>query len=254
MLSSFGFTICSLSNKSTQTISSGSQITFNTESVERGAKQELTSTEYKNCIETEFQICKNACGNSGDISEITFAEYNELMRWLNREQFHKFKFVNPDMANIFFEASFNISKIEINGSLYVLELSMKTNRPFGLMEAKTYEFNVDAEGTFSIDDVSNREGYIYPHTEIIASQDGEIQISNSLEDNVVYFRNCKAGETITLDYPIVKSSLSSHAIQNDFNWNFLRIANTFASRKNVFTSKTACKIKIQYNPVIKVMI
>lgn len=104
----------------------------------------------------------------------------------------------------------------------------------------------------SINDTSYEEGYIYPHTEITINQDGNLKIYNAIEDRDTYIGNCVAGEVITLDYPIIQSSVSSHNIQNDFNWNFFRVANTFDNSRNDLIVTLPCSIKIEYSPIVKV--
>ena len=104
----------------------------------------------------------------------------------------------------------------------------------------------------SINDTSYEEGYIYPEMEITVKQDGDLKIYNAIEDRSTYIANCKSGEVITLDYPVIQSSDSSHNIQNDFNWNFFRIANAYDNSRNDLTISLPCSIKIKYSPIVKV--
>lgn len=132
-LHEFGMIICNFGgSKGLETISNGSTITFNTVSTLNGSKHELTSAGYEECLETTIQICKNTC--SGSASEILPHEFRELTRWLNRKKFLKFKILDEHYQDLYCEASFNISRIEFNGSLVGLELEVKTNRPFFLKE------------------------------------------------------------------------------------------------------------------------
>lgn len=137
--------------------------------------------------------------------------------------------------------------------LYGFELAVTTNRPFALKELRTIRIkNTLHNGNYSINDTSYEEGYIYPHVEITINESGNLIIHNDLEDRDTYIANCEAGEVITMDYPVIKTSLSSHKIQNDFNWIFFRIANTYDNRRNDFTISIPCNIKIEYNPIVKV--
>lgn len=250
-LSDFGFVICSFDSKGLQTVSNGSQITFNKISTLSGAKHELTSVVYEDCLETTIQISKNSC--SGDIMEISSSEFRELTRWLNRKKFLKFKILDKDYIDLYFEASFNISRIELDGILYGLELEVITNRPFALKEPKIIVIdNTTQDGKHSINDISYEEGYIYPYTEITMVNDGDLNIYNALEDRSTHIANCVSGEVITMDYPVIQSSVSSHDLQNDFNFNFFRIANTFKNSRNDLTISTPCTIKIEYSPIVKV--
>lgn len=250
-LSEFGMIICNFDSKGINTVSNGSEITFNKAPTLNGSKHELVSTEYEDCLESSIQVCKNLC--SGGNMEITSHEFRELTRWLNRKKFLKLKFLDDFYWDIYFEASFNISRIEFDGVLYGLELNIVTNRPFALKEPKTiYIKNLEQNGMNSIYDTSHEEGYIYPQTEIKILEDGDLNIYNALEDRNTYIANCVAGEIITMDYPVISSSVSSHNIQNDFNWNFFRIANTYQSSRNDLTISIPCTIEIEYSPIVKV--
>jgi hypothetical protein len=250
-LSSFGYMICKFGSEGLQTISNGSQITFNTVSTQNGAKHELTSTVYENCLGSIFQICKKPCGV--DKSEISVDELRTLSRWLNRKGFHKFKILSDEYLDIYFEASFNISKIEMDGRLYGLELELKTNRPFALQEPKKIVIkNLVENGEKTIKDVSDVEGYTYPEVEITINENGDLSIYNEIEDRTMLIANCVAGEVIKMNYPIIESSVENHQIQNDFNWNFFRIANEFRNKINKLVISLPCTIEITYSPAVKV--
>lgn len=250
-LSDFGFIICNFGDKGLETVSDGSQIAFNTVSVLGGLKHELTSTQYEECLETTLQICKYSC--SGGIQEITATDHRQITTWLNRRQFLKLKFFDEDHIDLYYEAIINISRIEIDGRLYGLELEIKTNRPFALKDLQTINIkNLEQDGKHSINDISHEEGHIYPHVEITINQDGNLKIHNAMESRDTFIANCKKGEIITMDYPVIQSSDSSHKIQNDFNWNFFRLANTFNNSRNDLTISLPCSIKVEYSPIVKV--
>jgi hypothetical protein len=250
-LSDFGYIVCKFGSDGIQTISNGSVITFNTTSTLNGSKYELTSTNYDRCLETTFQICKNPCDS--DNLEMSTDELRTLSRWLNRKEFNKFKILNDDYLDIYFEASFNINKIMIDGKLYGLELELKTNRPFALQEPKKIVIkNLIQNGTHIIKDHSDVEGYIYPEVEITINESGDLEIYNEIENRTTFIANCVAGEVIKMNYPIIETSNGSHEIQNDFNWNFFRIANTFRNSINNVTISLPCTIKATYSPTAMV--
>lgn len=409
-LSDYGFIMCHFDDKGLNTVSNGSKITFNTVSALNGSKHYLTSTEYEECLSATIQICKTPC--YGDVMEISSVELRNITRWLSRKKFLKFKILDENYIDLYFEASFNISRIELDGKLVGLELEVVTNRPFALKEPKTFTFENTVEsgvlerfcawekcepvietlandsvisygfmslgemvytdieyadeitvsddkeivlvnpttisgsqsnlegviegkyiyssyakkyyrissgalygiktdssstslstyismfsgvyelsvgrGKFvdevyskedntyptdgvidgcyyyyigkrfvqnkktSMNDISYEDGYIYPYTEITIVEDGDLNINNSIENRDTFIANCVAGEIITMDYPVIQSSISSHKIPNDFNWNFLRIANTFDDSRNDLTVSLPCIIKIKYSPIVKV--
>lgn len=251
-LSEFGMVLCRFdSNGGFETISDGSEITFNTVPVQNGQKHELTSVQFESCLETTLQVCKFSC--KGDIQEITAVEHRQLTKWLCRKSFLKLKILDEDSIDVYCEAIINVKKIELEGRLYGLELGVFTNRPHMLREPKTTVIkNAVQYGQHSINDESHEEGYIYPYTEIIINENGNLNIHNAMENRDTYIANCIAGEVITMDYPIIQSSVSSHNIQNDFNWNFFRIANTYDDSRNDLTISLPCTIKVKYSPIVKV--
>ena len=234
-----------------ETVSDGCQITFNTIPVLGGTKHNLMSTEYEECLEDTWQICKHSC--NGGIQEITETEHREITRWLNRKNFLKLKILDEAHIDLYYEAVFNISKIEIDGRLFGFELEVRTNAPFAYKDPKIINIkNFETNGKHSINDTSHEEGYIYPFVEIMVNENGNLNIHNAIENRDTYIANCVVGEVITMDYPIIQSSISSHNIQNDFNWNFFRVANTFENSRNDLTISLPCSIKVKYSPIVKV--
>ena len=250
-LSDKGFIICKFGSGGVETVSNGSYITFNTVSTMNGIKHELTSTEYSDCLTSTIQICKHPCLSNGD--EVSIEEEREIMKWLNRKGFHKFKPINEEYVDIFFEASFNVSKIQSEGKIYGFELEVRTNRPYALQEPIVlYLRNIVPYGEKRIYSKSDEEGHIYPDMEIVIAQDGDFELYNSFEGRTMRIANCKAGEVIRVNYPVIESSIAEHKIQNDFNWKFFRIANTLRKNINDVTISIPCTIKIIYSPVVKV--
>ena len=298
-LSDFGMVICNFDDLGLNTVSNGSIITFNTTPSLNGSIHRLTSTVYEECLEATIQICKNTC--IGDVSEISSTELRELTKWLCRKKFLKFKLLDKEHLDLYYEAIINVNRIEIDGRVYGLELNISTNRPFALKESKTTiiqtrykytweKFNIvdsdkkgkstgeyitsynrdfcpddgikgnyyyvyvgdEFDNKHSINDTSYEEGHIYPYTEITINEDGDLNIYNAIEDRDTYIANCVAGEVIVMDYPVIQSSISSHNIQNNFNWNFFRIANTYENSRNDLTISLPCEIKLKYSPIVKV--
>ena len=177
-LSQFGFIICKFGSDGIETVSNGSNITFNTVSTMKGEKHELTSSEYEECLTTTFQICKHPCIT--DSEEISVDELRDIMKWLNRKGFYKFKLLSDDYLNIFFEASFNVSRIEMDGKICGLELEVITNRPYAVHEPISITIkNIQENGTKNISSQSDEEGYVYPEMEIIIDSDGDLEIYNA---------------------------------------------------------------------------
>lgn len=251
-LSDLGYMVCEFGTNSINTVK-GANINLNTVSNSYGTKNYLVNSKYSNVLEDTFQICKNTC-NSRDM-EITVDEQRELVRWLNRKSYHRFRYLAYDYLDFYFEATFNISYIEIGGKIYGLELEMTTNKPFALNKEKDYELEItEANQTVVLIDESDDEGCIYPHMRItIGNTGGDLKISNEVGDRIetTIVKNCTENEVITIDYPIIYSSVLSHKVQNDFNWKFFGISNTNNDRTNKITVSLPCKIEIGYSPAVK---
>lgn len=250
-LSSFGCVIVSFDDKGLETVD-GIEINFNTISSFNGLKRHLISTTYEDCLTASIQIAKYSCAT--DIQEISSVEFREISKWLNRNRFLKLKILDEDHIDLYYMASVaSIGRIEFDGRLMGLELDIVTNSPNAFKEPRTLIINNTIKnGKHSINDTSHEEGHIYPHTEITINEDGDLKIHNAIENRETYIANCKSGEVITMDYPVIQSSVSSHNIQNDFNWEFFRVANTFEHSRNDLTISLPCSIKIVYSPIVKV--
>lgn len=254
-LSDYGFIICEPDGTNGfDTISAGSQITFNKVSRNRGKIHTLSGTSYDECITSTFKICKDPCVY--DDIRISSDESRDIMRWLNRSKFYKFCFIPEDSweETCFFNASFNVNKVVIAKELYAFELNMETDKPFGYAEEVSQSWTVtDADATCTLYDASDDVGYVYPSVVITCNESGDLSISNDLEDCTVIIKNCTVGEVITIDGDtrIVTSSLSGHKIYNDFNFEFLRIGNTFDCTENNLTVSIPCELTISYAPIVK---
>ena len=254
LLSDLGYVICNFGDKGLETISNGSKISFNTTPILNGNLHLLTHSQYDECLEITFSICKDSCKTvSGDVEPITVDEQSRLMRWLNRKDFHKFKLKQDGYENIYFEGSFNINRYELDGKVYGLELTFKSNRPFAVYEPITNEFEItDDNLTYTIEDISDEIGFIYADAEITCLADGKLVIENSVENRRTTVDNCVIDEVLTFKNPVITTSVSTHKIQNDFNYNFIRIANEWNNTTNVLTFSMPCRVKLTYSPIKKV--
>jgi len=115
-------------------------------------------------------------------------------------------------------------------------------------------FLIDAsvEPAFT-DSVSNENGYIYVDAVINVWQDGDLIISNENDTNDVVINNCKNGDVIKLYGDLKIIECPTHLkLYNDFNYNFLRLLNTYKNSENKLSSNLICDIKLTYTPIKKV--
>lgn len=259
-LSDRGFIICDfdLSNGVNE-VDAGSTITFNKVARNKGKQNSLTSTQYDECITATFDICKDPSIYDVDEMEISTEEFRDIMRWLNRKEFLKFHIIdnNDDFEqdSCYYNASFNINKIEISKKLYGLRLKLETDCPFGYgREQITSWIFGDVDDIKILNDMSDEIGYIYPTVIITCNKDGDISLCNETENCTTSIRNCRAGEVITLhgDTQIISTTCSDHDICNDFNYVFFRIGNTLDNRVNRIYATSPCSVVIRYVPIIKI--
>lgn len=248
-----GYIICRTDTPSDfETIDSDSQKSFSTASLNHGKSMDLLYSSYEDRIEISFCICKFSCDHP-DPSSISLDESRAIKRWLNRPTFHKFKLIQPEWFNIYMEGSFNVQNIEVMGKVYLLELTFISNRPFALHEPITYKFSTTAQDNeFLFFDLSDEIGYIYPTLKIKCLQNGNLEITNSAEDRHTVINNCSEGEVITFSPELImNTSKTEHVIQNDFNYQFFRISNSYRSRKNLLTFSMPVEAEITYSPYVK---
>lgn len=258
-LRDYGMIICDFDlSAGVKTVTAGSEINWNQVSTNNGTIHLSTNATYDSVLETTFHICKYTVDNNiSNIEPLSFHEQRELFRWLNRKEPYLFRLISDEdytQSYVWFEGSFNISKIEINSKVYGYELHFVANRPFavGDLEIIKMHFTETNNLSYSFDDESDEIGYIYPKLITIkCKSDGNLTIHNSIEDRTTEIKDCKDGEIITFDEFFNITDSLNNAIQDRFNFLFFRIANSYTNRKNKVTTSLPCEITIEYYPIIK---
>lgn len=254
-LSDYGMMICSFNSSSWETVSSGADITFNTVKSTGSNKFKYYGTKYNEAYTTTFQICKNPC-----IMNNMYLESNEvsgIQRWLCRKDgFYKFCVVQDDLKDTFWKATFSCKQILLAGKTIGLELTMHTDAPYAYLDIDTISYSPIAGESFSIYDMSDEVGSVYPKVIISCKGNGTIKLQNSLDNKITVLTGVLSGERIILDgeNKIIQTD-NSRSLANNFNYYFPRIINTFNCRNNVYTlssDSVNCDILFSYNPIIKV--
>lgn len=261
-LSDYGMIICSFDSGGTETVSSGSDITFNQVSIANGNHFLLSSSTYEQSLQCTFQICKNPCiASEQDDMAFTVAEISSVQRWLCRKnQYHRFKLNQSGYEHIYWNGTFSVKEVQIYGKVYGLELTLYTDAPFGYQdEISISEDASKGDYSFDVYDTSDEEGYIYPNVTIeITNTNGcDLYMKNDMDSSrPLIINNCLYGEVLTLDGKnhMITSSMAHLNLPNDFNYNFPRIFNTYGETKNTFTlgHDSICKITMTYSPIRKV--
>lgn len=251
----FGLIIASLNEKE-DVVTLGSELNFNSVPIRNGTLHCTTTATYDSVLETTFQVFKYDCKTG--MMPLGIEEHREIHRWLNRKEPHIFKLIGDEVYDyVYFEGSFqNISKIEIAGKIYGYELHFVSNRPFALGIPVKFMINADTTNyEYRFQDISDEVGYIYPKMKITCNEattnDDPLKINNSIENRETVIANCTVGETIEFDEFLNIIAPEHPNIQNDFNYEFFRIANSYEDRLNIITISHPCTIEIEYTPIVK---
>lgn len=255
-LSDYGFIIGDVDSSGMETVSAGSTITFNRVPRYSGKKYGLTSTQYDECIQAEFCIVKNPSIFSKNNMDINHYEYRDIMRWLNRRDFHKFMLVGneDEIGTVYYYASFNVEELRIGNTLYGFKLHMETDMPFGVGEEQINTFKCNSSlQKYELNDMSDEIGCTYPDIEIKVRSNGVLNLSNETDGITMQIKNCAVGEVIKIngETRIIETNRDSHKLYNDFNFEFFRISNTINNRKNIISCSLPCDITFRYMPIIK---
>lgn len=262
LASDFGLMICNIGGGGgDETISAGSDINFNQTPIRHGGLFLNTDTTYDSPMEATFQVCKFDCSDSS-IQVLSLDEKRKIARWLQRKEPHMLELINndnEDTSRYVFEGMFNLSEIYNCGDCIGYELRFTSNRPYAISKTITKTIIATTpDFEYKFNDTSDEVGYLYPRKmTIIPAESGDISIRNYIENpegRLTQIRNCIAGETITFtDMLTISTDNPSHnkTLQDDFNFCFFRIANSYTNRTNRIIVSSPCTIKIEYNPIVK---
>lgn len=253
-LSSFGLIPASF-NEPSDAQDIGNRLSMSETKVPNSDRVYSVGTTYEGVFKAEFDIFKFDCKYIDFV--ISEDEINKITRWLNRKSYYKFKpiYENGEFADVYFMATFNINLIKVGSETVGLSLEMFTDSPYGYIDEKTFRHTFTDNDSFNITDTSDEARSIYTTTTVKCLSAGDLRLENlNDKNNVVIVKNCKIGETITLygNTKTITSSLSHPKLPNDFNYNYLRIVNTYKSNENIITCNLNAEISISYSPIRKV--
>ena len=256
MLSDYGLMVCSFDGVNDQG-EIGNSVAVNMVKAANADRHMSVGASYDDVFSTSIQVCKLACYANDDwvISE---PELRQIVRWLNRKSFNKFKPIYDDFTftDVYYNATFNIQFIKFGGDVVGLDLTVNTDAPYGYMEPVKYNFKFSSTGDkLKVFNSSDEIGYLHCNVTIKCLQAGTLELMNSFDPkNKVVVKNVSNGEVITLlgRERIIKSSVTRASLPNDFNYKFLRMGNTYTETENVFTASLPCEVSISYSPIRKV--
>ena len=204
---------------------------------------------YASALTLTFNVCKiRDC----EIIPLSAEEYSKINRWLNRQEPHKFRTSTDSFERIFYIGTFNVAPVFINGLIYGAELTFTSIYPYGFQDEIVNEFSNVTD--FDVICFSDEIGDTYPYVIITCNEPGDLTITNSLDNEIFVLNNVVAEEVITIDnkHKIITSSEDTHEIYSNFNFNFLKLCNTYKDRRNVYNSTLDINITFKYNPIRKV--
>lgn len=253
-LSDYDMMLCSFNGGSNDTVSAGNNLTFNTVKTNGSDRNYHAGSSYDEPLTATFQICKKNC--DGDDKYITSEDLDSLLRWLCRKDgYHKFELYKNGYKDIYFMGSFNQpNKIEVGGLIAGLEITLVTDSPYGYTDIE-YDFTTTASVGYDIFNLSRETGHLYPiEFACKCLESGDLQIHNSIENRITEIKNCIKDEFILFDgiHKYIMTSVPTHKVYNDFNYNYFRLGNTYNNNLNTITTSIPCEIYIKYAAVRKV--
>ncbi len=258
-LSDLGYAIISFDSSKSGEVDTDSQLSYNHAPMMSGKRQPYITSIYEDPLKMEIQIGKNICVN-GNLSTskssytITLDDMAFLKRWLVRPHPHKLTVVGDGYDGIYWMGSFNVSEYVMSDGRIGATLEFECDAPFGYKDDVVFTGDLDANSTFEYNCSSDEIGWIYPDVTITLKEDGDLNIKNS-DNREVIIKNCKTNEVITIDKNLqISSSFESHKIADDFNYTYYRVNNSFNSVENSLTSNLAISYEIRYSPIAKAVI
>lgn len=252
----YGLIIANINNTNNKNISCGSK-TESTSVYIAGTKKWIdTQNNYVEPISFTIEIIKNNCIDMYDKDYFLPNEISAIHRWLKTELYSPITFLQEGYEDItFFAKCTEVNEVCVGSKVIGLEFNFTTNAPFGYTPQQDLEVKMkDSTGSFSILDLSDEEGNIYPYMEIDILEDCDFTIKNNLSGKKFEIKECKIGEHLIIDQEkgVIKSNFNSHKIYNCFNYVWLDIFNCGDERLNVYEVEGLANLRFQYRMIRKV--
>ena len=152
---------------------------------------------YDGALVAEMSICKLG-DNAG--SAITPKEAAALKRWLESPTASELRVGGDDYEGIFWNGTFNVEEVQADSICIGFNLTFTATAPFGYKDKVNISGSVAKDGTVSISDTSDDEGYIYPDITITLKSAGDLKITNEFDKRTTVIRGCSSGETLTFTH------------------------------------------------------
>lgn len=250
-LSDYGFMICTFNNDGLETRSNGSVVQFDTVPNTSGSKNNKYGSKYGDPLSATISICLG-CEYINTHPKVTQDDVSSIMRWLSRkDNYHTITFLHDDvLADIEYQVKIDVSNHYFGGEIIGFELTITTDKPYAYLSQDDTVISFSANGTYSLEDISDVVGEVYPDLEITMKQNGDFHLTNSQTNETTIITGCTNGEVIKIygENRIITSTVLT-SLPRRFNYVFPRIANTYLERENIFTVTSACDVKIKWKPI-----
>lgn len=215
-----------------------------------------TAHTYEANLTTTFAIMKDPCFYK-DTFYMNNDEISELTKWLVRKQYKWFRFVqDEDMGDeIWFKVQNTVEKVREGDHIIGLSITVNANAPYGFTRVIKDSWDGIRNSTYNLVVHSDEEGYIYPNVVFIPQASGRLNIWNKTDDRHSIINNVVAGEVLTMygdGIQQITSSISTHDLSSDFNYNFFRLCNTYGNYTNQIVTGMDCKVSLEYRGIRKV--
>lgn len=260
-LSEFDCIVCNFDGSTgLQDVDIGCDISFNTVKNNHSSVHSKTSSSYENVYSATFGIMKNPCRYQGDDIYMTDTESSALVKWLNRHEYYKFKYYNPDfdVLDVCYYGSFNIRQKMFNGKIVGLTLTFTANTPYAFGDEILTEIKIsDISKPLELHCNSDEVGVIYPNMKITCLKNGTFKMINNTTGTCIEIENCVAGEIIVMDgeHKLIDtdSDLHKKTLFDDFNYEYIDIQiGEMNNCANFYELSMPCEITIAYSPIRKV--
>lgn len=201
-----------------------------------------------------FAVMKSPCDNDDYI--MSEEDVSEMTRWLVRKQYKIFRYIDEEGEPYptWYKVQNTVSKIIYGEQIIGLTITVNSNAPYGFSDENVISW--DEENTELVTVESDEEGYIYPDMTITVLEDGNLLITNDVEDGrVCLVKNVTADEVITItggDIQQISSSNDEHDLSVDFNYVFPRLVTTYGNYENNITVNLASEKELRYCGIRKV--
>ena len=210
-------------------------------------------------LTTTFNIIKNPCVYK-DTFNLSNDDISELTKWLVRKQYKWFRFVddNDTTDEVWFKVQNTVEKIREGEHIIGLAITVNANAPYGFTRPIKDSWTAELNVSHNIVVHSDEEGYIYPDITItVLSDNNSLNLWNKsdVESRHSIIKNVVAGEVITMrgeGVQQITSSVASHDLSSDFNYNFFRLCNQFGKYNNQIYTNVPCDITLSYRGIRKV--